>query len=44
MRPDAGPAAIAFAAAVVLTVLAAMHFDPRFVWDPMETDHGRASA
>jgi paraquat-inducible protein A len=41
---QAGPAAIAFAAVVVLTMLAAMSFDPRLIWDPMETDHGRASA
>jgi paraquat-inducible protein A len=39
-----GPAAAAFAAVVVLTMLAAMSFDPRLIWDPMETDHGRASA
>jgi paraquat-inducible protein A len=41
---QAGPAAAAFAAVVVLTMLAAMSFDPRLIWDPMETDHGRASA
>lgn len=39
-----GPAAGAFAGVVVLTMLAAMSFDPRLIWDPMETDHGRASA
>jgi paraquat-inducible protein A len=41
---QAGPAAIAFAAVVVLTMLAAMSFDPRLIWDPMETDHGRVPA
>jgi uncharacterized paraquat-inducible protein A len=28
----------------VLTMLAAMSFDPRLIWDPLETDHGRATA
>ena len=39
----AGPAAMAFAAVVVLTMLAAMSFDPRLIWDPLEDKHGRAS-
>lgn len=39
-----GPAAASFAAVVVLTMLAAMNFDPRLIWDPLETDDGRASA
>ena len=39
----AGPAAIAFAAVVVLTMLAAMSFDPRLIWDPMEKKHGGTS-
>lgn len=30
----AGPGAIAFGAVVVLTIFAAMSFDPRFIWDP----------
>jgi paraquat-inducible protein A len=30
---DAGPGAIAFAAVVVLTLLAAKSFDPRLIWD-----------
>jgi paraquat-inducible protein A len=30
----AGPAAIAFGAVVVLTMFAAMSFDPRLIWDP----------
>ena len=37
---QAGPAAIAFAAVVVLTMLAAMTFDPRLIWDPVEDKHG----
>ena len=40
---QAGPAAIAFAAVVVLTMIAAMTFDPRLIWDPLENRHGRAS-
>lgn len=33
----AGPAAIAFGAVVVLTMFAAMSFDPRLIWDKRET-------
>ncbi len=33
---DAGPAAIFFAAVVVITMLAAQSFDPRLIWDSME--------
>jgi paraquat-inducible protein A len=40
---QAGPAAMAFAAVVVMTMLAAMNFDPRLIWDPMESDDGGAS-
>jgi paraquat-inducible protein A len=40
---QAGPAAIAFAAVVVLTMIASMTFDPRLIWDPLENRHGRAS-
>jgi paraquat-inducible protein A len=36
----AGPAAIAFGCVVVLTMLAAISFDPRLIWDPLENDHG----
>jgi paraquat-inducible protein A len=36
----AGPAALAFGAVVVLTMLAALSFDPRLIWDPLE--NGRA--
>ena len=32
---EAGPAAIAFGAVVVLTMFAAMTFDPRLIWDPL---------
>jgi paraquat-inducible protein A len=35
----AGPAAVYFAAVVVLTILAAMSFDPRLIWDSMEDNH-----
>jgi paraquat-inducible protein A len=35
----AGPAALAFGAVVVLTMLAAMSFDPRLIWDPLEDGH-----
>ena len=32
---EPGPAAIAFGAVVVLTMLASMSFDPRLTWDPI---------
>jgi len=32
---EAGPGAIAFGAVVVLTMFAAMSFDPRLIWDPL---------
>ena len=32
---EPGPAAIAFGAVVVLTMLASMSFDPRLTWDPV---------
>lgn len=35
----AGPGAVFFAAVVVLTILAAMSFDPRLIWDSMEDNH-----
>ena len=41
---EPGPAALAFAAVVVLTMLAAMTFDPRLIWDPLEDKHGRRAA
>jgi paraquat-inducible protein A len=37
---QAGPGAIAFGAVVVLTMFAAMSFDPRLIWDAAEHDHG----
>jgi paraquat-inducible protein A len=37
---QAGPAAIAFGAVVVLTMFAAMSFDPRLIWDASEADYG----
>ncbi|QYD68333.1 paraquat-inducible protein A [Paraburkholderia edwinii] len=37
---QAGPGAIAFGAVVVLTMFAAMSFDPRLIWDAAERDHG----
>jgi paraquat-inducible protein A len=40
----AGPAAIAFGAVVVLTLLAAMSFDPRLIWDRLEDADGRPRA
>lgn len=42
IRP--GPGAIAFGAVVVLTMFAAMSFDPRLIWDPLDEEHGRAPA
>ncbi|WP_339775905.1 paraquat-inducible protein A [uncultured Methylophaga sp.] len=36
-----GPAALAFGAVVILTMLAAMTFDPRLIWDTPETTKKR---
>jgi paraquat-inducible protein A len=36
---EAGPGAVFFAAVVVLTMFAAMSFDPRLIWDAMESRH-----
>ena len=33
---EAGPGVVYFAAVVVLTMLAAMTFDPRLIWDALE--------
>jgi paraquat-inducible protein A len=41
IEPGAG--AVFFAAVVILTILAAMTFDPRLIWDRMEERNGRAS-
>jgi paraquat-inducible protein A len=38
---QAGDAAIAFGSVVVLTMFAAMTFDPRLIWDEAEQDHAR---
>ncbi len=38
-RIDAGPAVVFFAAVVVITMFAAMSFDPRLIWDAMEKNH-----
>lgn len=35
----AGPGVAAFGAVVVLTMLASKSFDPRLIWDPVETNH-----
>jgi paraquat-inducible protein A len=37
----AGPAALAFGAVVVLTMLATESFDPRLIWDPVKEEDGR---
>jgi len=37
----AGPAALAFGAVVVLTMLATESFDPRLIWDTAEEENGR---
>ena len=34
----AGPGAVAFGAVVVLTMLAAIYFDPRLIWDPLRKE------
>jgi paraquat-inducible protein A len=36
---QAGPAALHFAAVVVITMIAAMSFDPRLIWDAKEKMH-----
>ena len=38
IEPGAG--ATSFAAVVILTMFAAMSFDPRLIWDAMEDSHG----
>ncbi|MNO08472.1 Paraquat-inducible protein A [compost metagenome] len=35
---EAGSGAMAFAAVVVLTMLAALNFDPRLIWDNTDAD------
>ena len=36
---EAGPGALFFGAVVVITIIAAMSFDPRQIWDNMESTH-----
>jgi paraquat-inducible protein A len=36
---EAGPAAVYFAGVVVITIFAAMSFDPRLIWDDREQRH-----
>lgn len=38
---DAGPAAVYFAAVVIITMFAAESFDPRLIWDALEGTHDR---
>lgn len=37
---EAGPGAVAFSAVVILTMLSAMSFDPRLIWDRAELNDG----
>lgn len=41
---EAGPGAIAFALVVVITMFAAMSFDPRLLWDPLENEPYKRTA
>jgi len=41
---EAGPAALFFGAVVVITIIAAMSFDPRQIWDNMESTHDKSGA
>jgi paraquat-inducible protein A len=36
MRVLPGPGAVAFGGVVILTMFAAMNFDPRLLWDQLE--------
>ncbi len=36
---EPGVGATSFAAVVIITILAAMSFDPRLIWDSLETEH-----
>ncbi len=40
---DAGPAALYFAAVVILTIFAAKSFDPRLIWDNIEPEQEQPS-
>jgi paraquat-inducible protein A len=41
---EARAGAVFFCAVVILTMLAAMSFDPRLIWDALEEEHERAGA
>lgn len=41
---EVGPGALAFAAVVVITMFAAMNFDPRLIWDIVDSPTASASA
>lgn len=41
---EAGPGAVAFGGVVVVTMFAAMSFDPRLIWDRMALKHGKISS
>jgi paraquat-inducible protein A len=36
---EAGAGAVAFGGVVVITMFAAMSFDPRLIWDALENKH-----
>lgn len=38
---EAGPGAVYFSMVVIITMFAAMAFDPRLIWDPIEEDDER---
>ncbi len=44
MRMTPGPGALAFAGVVILTMFAAMSFDPRLLWDQLERESDASAA
>ncbi len=44
MRVTPGPGALAFAGVVILTMFAAMSFDPRLLWDQLEREADETAA
>jgi paraquat-inducible protein A len=40
---EPGVGATSFAAVVIITMIAAMSFDPRLIWDNMESEHERTT-
>jgi paraquat-inducible protein A len=38
---EAGPGAIFFAGVVIITIFAAISFDPRLIWDAQEQNYDR---